>query len=366
MIYERPDLKYHIALSHFSKFGPKRLSRIFKYFKNTKAGFKANINELKRAGIEEKIADEFIAMRAQINIDKILETLDKEKITVIIEQDERYPGLLKEIYSPPALLYVKGMVNSDNDLSLAIVGTRKYTPYGKQACVEIVSKLSRHKLSIVSGLALGIDTFAHQTCLDCGGHTIAVLGTGIDNNSIYPSVNRFLNEKIIAGGGAVISEFPLGTKPWRFNFPQRNRIISGLSLGTIVIEAKERSGALITAACALEQNREVFALPGNIFSENAKGPNNLIKQGAQPVLNVDDIIETFNLKQINRQIDNKKIIPESKEETELLDKLKREPTHVNELIRLTKQPSSAIIATLTIMEMKGMVKNLGGMKYVLI
>jgi DNA processing protein len=366
MIYKNNDLKYKIALSHFSKFGPRRLKRIFGYFNNPQIAFRANSNELTKAGIEERVAKEFVDERRNINPDELLNRLEKENIIVLALEDERYPRLLKEIYSPPALLYIKGNANLNYDFSLAVVGTRKFTPYGKQAVIDIVSKISLKNLSIISGLALGIDTIAHQTCLDYGGHTIAVLGTGVDYDSVYPASNRNLSSKIIAGGGAVISEFPLGTKPWRYNFPQRNRIISGLSLGTIVIEAKDRSGALITARYALEQNREVFALPGSIFSEASIGPNKLIKQGAKPILTADDIMEALDLNEVSQYIDNKKIIPESKEEAELLGKLKREPIHVNDLIRLTNKPSSAIIATLTMMEMKGIVRNVGNMMYVLV
>ena len=189
-------------------------------------------------------------------------------------------------------------------------------------------------------------------CLGCG--------------SVYPSSNRYLSDKIVAAGGTIVSEFPLGTQPWPANFPQRNRIIAGLSLGTLVIEAKEKSGALITARYALEQNREVFALPGSIFSEMSKGTNSLIRQGARPVLDADDIFEALDLKEVSQYIDNKKIIPESKEEAALLDRLKREPIHINELIRLTKLPSSAVIAALALMEMKGMARNVGNMMYVLV
>ncbi|MFH1979845.1 MAG: DNA-processing protein DprA, partial [Patescibacteria group bacterium] len=182
---------------------------------------------------------------------------------------------------------------------------------------------------------------------------------------IYPSVNRYLADKIIDSGGAIISEFPPGTLPLKYNFPQRNRIISGLSLGTLVIEAGEKSGALITAFCSLEQNREVFALPGSIYSPGSYGPNKLIKQGANAIVNANDIIETLNLTQATAYIQNKKIIPESKEEEKIIALLSHEPVYIDSIIQSTNMPASTVNSALTVMEMKGMIKNLGGMQYVL-
>lgn len=357
--------KYLIALSHFQKFGPTRLKRLKNFFANFEKTFKANLDDLRKAGIEESVAQEFISTRDDIDIDSILEKIKKENIKICTGEDKTYPKLLKEIYDPPQILYYKGELNNNDEFSLAVVGTRKFTSYGKQATEEIVRKLTNNKIVIVSGLALGIDTLAHDTTLGMSGRTIAVLGTGIDSQSIYPSANRYLAEKIIASGGAVISEFPLGTQPLRYNFPQRNRIISGLTLGTLVVEAGEKSGALITAQCALEQNREVFTIPGSIYSGASKGTNNLVKQGARAVTNIEDILETLDLKNITSYIDNKKIIADSPEEKVVIANLDNEPKHVDELIRLTKLNASIINSTLTMMEMKGMVKNLGGMQYVL-
>ncbi len=365
MRFSNLDLKYEIALSHFPKFGPRRLNALLKYFPGAKEAFNAGPKNLAAAGIETKVADEFVAFRPDITPDRIMERLGQEEINVIGLHDERYPALLKEIYNPPQLLYTKGIMEDGDDLAVAVVGTRMVSAYGRQVAEQMAVGLARESLTVVSGLALGTDTLAHAACIKAGGRTVAVLGTGVNNNSLYPSSNRYLAQKIISAQGAVISEFPLDTPPWRSNFPQRNRIIAGLALGTLVVEAGERSGALITARYALEQNREVFAVPGSIYSPTSKGTNRLIRQGAMAVLEIMDILETLDVKTTCQHIDNKKLIPATEEEALLLKHLARDPRHIDDLIRLTKLTPSAINATLTMMEMKGLVRNLGNMEYVI-
>lgn len=359
------DSRHLIALSHFPKFGTKRIKLLKDFFQNFESAFNSSVNDLVRAGLQENIALEFTSARESINLDEILKTLDNENIKTSVLGDENYPRLLTEIYDPPSLLYYKGELKQNDEFTIAIVGARKCTTYGQQVTEQIVSDLVRSGLTIVSGLALGIDTLAHAACINHNGKTIAVLGTGVDKQSIYPATNKYLAEKIVGSGGAVISEFPIGTQPLRYNFPQRNRIISGLSLGTLVIEAGEKSGALITANCALEHNREVFAIPGNIYSPVSIGPNNLIKQGAKAISGANEIMDTLDLNQITTFIENKKIIPDNQEEAVILEHLGHIPTHINEIIRLTGLDTAHINSTLTIMEMKGIVKNLGGMEYVL-
>lgn len=359
------DIKYWVGLSHFSKFGPVRFKKLIHYFPSMEEAFKASSRELKQAGIDQKTAEEFIKKRSDIDLNIIMEQLEKEKIKILTIQDKNYPKLLKEIHHPPQLLYYKGNLDLNNDFTLAVVGTRKLTSYGSQVTNNIVKELVNQNLTIISGLALGIDTMAHQATLEAGGKTIAVLGTGIDQKSIYPRTNKNLAEKIIENNGAVISEFPPGTQPMPYNFPQRNRIISGLSLGTLVIEAGAKSGALITAFGALEQNREVFAVPGNIYSLVSAGPNNLIKKGARPITSAEEVIESLNLTQTTNCINNKEIIGETPEEEKIIPHLTHEPIHIDELVRLSKLDTSITSSTLTIMEMKGVVKNLGGMQYVL-
>ncbi len=357
--------KYLVGLSSFWKFGPVSLSKLKRYFQTTEDAFQANSDQLIKAGINEKVANEFIQERKEINLDQILEKLNKENIKIITPNDDKYPKLLSEIFDPPEILYYKGNLDNLHEFNISVVGARKFTSYGRMAIENIIPSLTEAQIGIISGLAIGIDSLAHYETIKNSGHTVAVLGTGIDNQSVYPSSNKQLAERIIDSGGVIFSEFPIGTPPLKHHFPQRNRIVSGLSLGTLVVEAAEKSGALITAKCSLEQNREVLAVPGNIFSLVSKGPNNLIKQGAHPVTSASDIIDALGLENVKTHIESKKTLPETEEETLLLATLSHDPTHINDIIQDTKMSTSVVSSTLTIMEMKGMVKNVGGMEYVL-
>jgi DNA processing protein len=246
---------------------------------------------------------------------------------------------------------------------VAVVGTRRLTAYGRQVTRDIVSGLVRNGVTIISGLARGIDAVAHQAALDAGGRTIAVLCSGLD--FIYPAENRSLVKEIISGRGAVISEYGLGVQPEAKNFPPRNRVISGLSLGVIVVEAGKRSGALITANFALEQGRDVFAVPGNINSVASKGPNRLIQDGAKLVTCADDVLDELNLQMVVEQTAVQLLLPETAEEAALLAHLNYNPIHVDELGRATGFPTNLVSSTLTMMELKGMVQQTGGMSYIL-
>jgi len=248
---------------------------------------------------------------------------------------------------------------------LAVVGTRKFTKYGKQVTEELVLELANHGITIVSGLAFGIDSIAHSTTLRAGGKTIAVLGSGVDKNHVHPSSHRELANNIIDSGGAIISEYPPGALPTKYTFPKRNRIVAGMSLGTLVIEAPEKSGALITAECAMDNNREVFAVPQNITSLTAAGPNKLIQTGVTCVTKSKDILDVLNLQNVAEYVTNKEILPDSPTEAELLKHLSREVIHVDELTKKTHMKSQEVNAILTLMEMKGKVKNLGNMNYIL-
>lgn len=287
--------------------------------------------------------------------------MDAKKITI---NDKEYPAALKEIHNPPKELYIKGEITNRDKMAIAVVGTRKYSQYGKQVCLDIAGKLAKLGITVVSGLARGIDTFAHQAALDAGGRTIAVLGSGMDRKNFAPYCNYDLGEKI-AENGALISEYPEGTPGAIYTFPERNRIVSGLSLGVIVIEAPEESGALITANLALEQNREVFAVPGNIYEENSKGVNQLIKMGAKLVNCIEDVLEELNLSHLLENTEKKKIKPENKTEEIILSILSLQPMHIDEIIKLSNLPTSAVNSTLTILELKDAVRNLGKNNYII-
>jgi len=277
--------------------------------------------------------------------------------------DKNYPAILKEIHDPPKELYVRGKITDEDKIAIGIVGTRKYSQYGKQVALEIAGDLARLGITIVSGLAKGIDTFAHQAALENNGRTIAVLGGGIDKTAFYPPSNYHLGEKI-SQQGAVISEYPAGIHGTSFTFPQRNRIISGLSLGIIVIEAPEKSGALITAALALEQNREVFAIPGSIYETNSAGTNQLIKMGAKLVTSIEDVLDELNLTHL-MTTKKKKFKSETPEEEVIISVLSNQPKHIDELIKISGLPTSIVNSTLTVLELKKAARNLGNGNYIL-
>ncbi|MDD5038026.1 MAG: DNA-processing protein DprA, partial [Dehalococcoidales bacterium] len=276
--------------------------------------------------------------------------------------DPDYPARLKEIYDYPPLLYIRGSLIPQDEWCLSVVGTRRTTVYGRQVTEEIVADLVRSKITIVSGLAKGIDSVAHQSALESGGRSIAVFGCGLD--TVYPSENANLARRIMQQG-ALISEYPLGTKPKAENFPRRNRIMSGLSLGVLVIEAGETSGAIITAHLALEQDREVFAIPGSILSPASKGTNKLIQEGAKLVRDSTDILEELNLTAVARQIEMKELIPTSDTESLLLKQLGAEPTYIDQVCRSSGLPIATVSSTLAMMELKGLIKQVGAMNYAL-
>ncbi len=364
------EYKYWNAFKLFSGFNLNFLKRVLNYFPSLETAFKADSLEFKKAGLDEKTIGDFLIRRKEINPDQEWEKLEKEKIKIITIKDKNYPPLLSEIYDPPLVIYYKGNFGHEklfdkNEVSLAVVGTRKCSPYGLQVAEEITKNLAENGLNIISGLALGVDTIAHKSALEKGAYTVAVLGSGIDEKTIYPPTNLNLAREIIEKNGAIISEHPYATPPLRHHFPLRNRIISGLSIGTLVIEAPYESGALITARSALDQNREVFAVPGNITSRNAEGPNNLIKLGAHLVTSGKDILEILNLKQINIEPKSKKIIAKSPEEEIILKFLSKEPIHIDKLSELSKLETAKLNSTLTLMEMENKVKNLGSMNYIL-
>jgi len=361
----RPDHKYYNAFNLLPQMGPNRFRKLYSYFDTLESAWKnANEREFAKAGLEDEIIKEILEKRKEISPEKEFEKLDKENIKIITINDDFYPSRLKEIPSAPALLYAKGETKKD-EVIVAVVGSRKVSTYGRQAASQLSRELSQAGITIASGMALGIDSIAHQECLKLKNRTIAVLGGGVDKNSIYPRSNYQTAQEIISNGGAVISEYPIGTPPLKQHFPARNRIISGLALGVLVVEASESSGALITAKFALEQNREVFAVPGNIYSKNSEGTNNLIKLGAKLVSKTEDILEELNLKTAVEITKAREIIPDSEEEAIILENLsKDEPIHIDNLAKTAKMNVTAVSGLLTLMEIKGKVKNVGGMRYV--
>jgi len=284
---------WQIAFNHLISFNFNQYSLLLKYFGNFKEAFYAHSSDLRLAGLRGKTIEQLLLKRKTFNLCEKLGLINKENISVCFYEDSNYPIFLKNIFSPPPLLYYRGNLNIDWKMSLSVVGARNHSYYGEKIINSFIPQLIKKSINIVSGLALGIDSLAHIRSIENSGQTIAVLGSGIDENSVYPYRNKELFYNIIANNGLVLSEFCPKTKPISFNFPQRNRIISGLSMSTLVIEAGEKSGSLITANQALEEGRNVLVFPGDVCGCSFIGSNNLIKNGAYLVSDIDDICQFF-------------------------------------------------------------------------
>jgi len=364
------DRYYYVAFNHFQKIGPINMARLEKFFPNVRQAFFAGTEELERAGLNPSLARDFTGWRKtpEADIENIINVLEKEQIKFITWHEPSYPALLKEIHTPPPLLYYKGSLDGQLKNRLAVVGSRRHSAYAAKIITELLPAVIDAGIEIISGLALGIDALAHQAALDSGGITLAVLGSGLDDHNIYPRANRQLAENIISNGGALLSEFPPGTPPYKQNFPQRNRIISGLAQATLIIEAKTKSGALITVNHALEQNREVLAVPGNIFSEFSAGPNELIKAGAKTVTKTEDILEVFKIsadikKDLPKKI-NAPYQPENAIEALIYDLIKQASAraeHItpDEIIKKSQLDTAIVNSTLSMLEIKGLAKSDG-------
>ncbi|MBW6431642.1 DNA-processing protein DprA [Patescibacteria group bacterium] len=347
--------KYWVAFGSVPNIRSEHWQKIIAYFPTLKDAWLSKTGDLLSAGLGERWIDNLSIHRDTTDPDKLLEGLERDNIEVINITEDKYPSNLKEIYSPPFLIYIKGELKESDVNSIAIVGSRKGTDYGKRATFEIAKELGKSGVTVVSGLALGLDTEAHKGALSGSGRTIAVLANGL--KTIYPTSNTNLGKAII-NNGCLISEQPPDMPALRQNFPARNRIISGLSLGTLITEAGEHSGTLHTASFAIEQNRQIYAIPGPIYNPLAKGPNNLLKNGAKAVTESSDILEDFG-------IENKVVIlkPKGPEEEMIFNILKNENLHIDEITKQSELEPAEISKTLTMMEISGKVRHLGGMIY---
>jgi len=362
---QQSNLKYWLGFNQIRKLTPIKFQKLIDGFDDLKTAWGADLAQLLTAGLEEKLAHEIIKTRSAINPDQELKKLEVEGVKAICIANPIYPKLLKEIFDPPSIIYYRGSLKCFEKSALAVVGTRKFSLYGQQAVAEITTDLTRQNITIVSGLALGIDALAHTACLEAGGLTAAVLGSSVDWDNVLPATNKNLAKRIIDSGGCVLSEYPIKTPPSSFTYPARNRIISGLSLGTIVIEAKDRSGTLITARMAGEQGRDVFAVPGSIFNPNSQGTNNLIKKGAMVITNADDAIDALNLRQAMKTTVDQKPKPTNSEEELILSYLSKEPIHIDKLAQSCNIKINVLMSTITSLELRGAIKDLGGKNYII-
>jgi len=355
--------KYWLGFNLVKGVGPAKVQALLNYFDDPQAAWHASKEQLQKIGFDNRSIVNLLAARQELDLDQQLAAVRNIGVSLLTWNSADYPQYLREVDGSPPLLYVHGSLEEIDRWAVAVVGTRRLTAYGRQVTQELVTALVLNGVTIISGLARGIDSVAHKTALEYDGRTIAVLGSGPD--CIYPPENRTLARKIVKGNGAVITEYGLGVKPDAKNFPPRNRIISGLSLGVVVIEAGERSGASITAQFAMEQGRDVFAVPGNINSPASKGTNRLIQQGAKLVTSADDILEELNLAMVLEHSAVQLALPETPDEAALFEYLSAQPIHVDELSRSTGLASSVVSSTLTLMELKGIVRQVGGMNYIM-
>ena len=355
------ETAFWLAISRVPYIGPARIERLLQAFGSLSMAWSAPAEEL-RVTLESRALSELLAARSRIDPAGELDRLTRMGIRAVYPGHSSYPRLLAEISGRPSLLYVRGELAAADNTSVAIVGTRRATPYGRQAAERVAAELAEVGITVVSGLARGVDAAAHRAALEVGGRTIAVLGSGPD--VIYPAEHRRLAEQILESG-AILSEFPPGAKPDAQNFPARNRIVSGMTLGTLIIEAPARSGALITASFAADQGREVFVLPGSIFAESAEGTNALLRDGARLVRSGTDILEDLGLGVGRDPIATQSQMPLEENERRLYEALRNEARHIDELAEEAGLPAAAASALMLTMELKGLVRNHGAQYYVL-
>ena len=369
MSTKKHDYIYVNAFNLIPGIGSQKLYLLAQYFDTFEHAWQTTATELEKSGISQNLSQKIIDARKNINPTEEFHKLQNADIHITTVQDKYFPKKLKNISSPPFLLYVRGNLEVLNKPSVAIVGSRKISDYGKHALTSIVPDIARAHITIISGLALGTDAQAHRETLDAGGTTVAVLAGGIDDATITPRSHFNLAKQILDTGGAIISEYPIGTQPTRGTFPTRNRIMAGLSDATIITEATQKSGTLITADHAYEFGRKLFALPGSIFANNSLGPNMLIRdKNAIPLLCSDDVLHLF-VNVVTEQCSvTTKQTHTNKTQKIIFETIKKHPegTQINILSKETKLDTSTISSELTMMEIDGIVKNIGNQTYIIV
>lgn len=354
---------YWAALAAAPEIGAMRHARLIERLGTAEAAWRADAAELRAAGLEERAARALVDHRRKAPPEALWARIAGLGVTVLTPRDDAYPRLLAEIPDRPAVLYMRGELRREDELAVAVVGTRGASAYGREMTRRLAGELARQGVVIVSGLARGIDTVAHKAALEAGGRTIAVTGNGPD--MIYPEENAGL-ARSIAEHGAVVTEFPPGTKPDYWNFPIRNRVISGMSMAVLVVEAPEKSGALHTARYAGEQGRDVFAVPGNVLNRTAMGANRLIQDGAKLIIDAEDVLRELNPHLVPQQLQMRDLLPADDLETTLLRLLRAapEPQHVDDLVRASGLAAPDVTSTLLMLELKGLIRQYAPLCYV--
>ncbi len=355
------ELRYWVGFNLVKGIGPAKVRRLLDHFGDLGAAWQAPAAELRTLGLDQRALENLLALRKSVDLDAALQRIATSGVQVLTWESPEYPRNLVNIAQPPPVLYVRGTLAPADEWAVALVGTRRISPYGREAARELAHGLAANHVTVVSGLARGVDAEAHRAALEAGGRTIAVLGSGLAQ--IYPPEHRALAEAITKSG-ALVSDYPLDTPPDASNFPPRNRIISGLAKAVVIVEAGETSGALITADFAAEQGRDVFAVPGSIFQRSSRGTNKLIQQGAKPILSAADVLEELNLTLVTEYKQARMAFPADETEQKLLACLSTEPLHVDDLGAQAGLPIAQVSSALALMELKGLVRQVGGMNYV--
>jgi len=355
------EKRYWVGFNLVKGIGAVRLQALRDHFGDLAVAWQAPLEALQAAGLGTKLAERVIQVRKDVDLDRLMERYAALGIQLLTWEDQAYPARLKEIDQPPPVLYVRGTLTAEDAWAMAVVGTRRVSAYGRQVTEDLAACLAANGVTVISGLARGVDAIAHQAALKAGGRTIAVLGCGVDR--IYPPEHAQLASRIIASG-ALVSDYAPGTAPDAANFPPRNRIIAGLTLATIVVEAGETSGALITAQFAVDQGREVFAVPGSILAPQSKGTNRLIAQGARPMLSARDVLDALSLTKVPEQRVVRKVLPGDEAESRIMNVLTHEPLQMDEIRNQCGLPIERVSAALVMMELKGLVRSVGGTSYI--
>jgi DNA processing protein len=354
---------YYIGFNLVRGIGAVRLKSLVDFFGRIDIAWQAPADALAAAGLPASVVENMLLVRGETRPEEILENALREGIQVLTWEDEQYPQRLRAIDQSPPVIYMRGEITLEDDWAVAIVGTRRVTSYGRQVTEELASYLANNRISVVSGLARGVDAAAHQAVIKAGGRTLAVLGCGVD--VIYPPEHKKMAEAVVENG-ALISDYPPGTAPESSNFPPRNRIISGLARAVVVVEAGVESGALITARYAVEQGREVFAVPGSIYAPMSKGTNRLIFDGAAPFLKLEDVLQSLDIEKVQAYKQARLFLPADEMEKKILAELGDEPVHIDEIRAGAEISAAEAISKLTMLELTGHVRNVGGMNYVLL
>ena len=351
---------YWVGFNLVRGIGSVRLKGLLDFFGSLEVAWQAPADALAAAGLSERIIDNLQRVRAENLAERAFEYTQRKGIQILTWDEPGYPSRLRQIDQPPPVIYLRGELTAQDDFAVAIVGTRQVTGYGRQVTQDLATSLARHGVTVVSGLARGVDGVAHDAALKAGGRTLAVLGCGVD--VVYPPEHKALFERI-AAQGSLISDYAPATRPDAANFPPRNRIISGLAIAVVVIEAGQESGALITASFAAEQGRDVFAVPGNITAPQSKGTNRLIRDGATPMLDPEELLSILRLGNAPQLQQARLVLPADEVEASLLGVLRNEPLHIDEICARSGLAVEKVSATLVMMELKGMVRGMGGMSY---